>query len=268
MTERPLRVAIIGYGVVGRATETILNPAAEVLVIDPDVEPPADPRADVAIIASPCADGRVDCTSFVGFTEAPVVFVRSTVTPKALVDLEAALPGSIVVSWPEFLTERIAMIDVRHPDKVIVGVDSPQIVVAGQAFGRMIDPEVLESWRRRDLIAFVPRRAAALAKLGINALYMLKGLLFNALWDAAAGDEATYRAAIEVMAADHRLRVSHAVIWQDGYRGLGGKCLPKDTGILAGLTSPDGAAFLDAALAFNRALLEPAAALDMEGVTA
>jgi UDPglucose 6-dehydrogenase len=175
----------------------------------------------VCIIATPCADGYLDDPAWA--LQSDQVVVRSTVLPAAFDALRVGRRHH----WPEFLTEATADADVLAPDKLVWGTDDEtDVSLLVQLLGG-------HYWRLRDRAVITTLRASAVAKLGINAIYTAKVLLHNALWDAVDHDEGEYGALLAAEGHDKRLLVSHSDPWHGGYRGAGGKCLPKDTAILA-----------------------------------
>ena len=185
---------------------------------DPALALAASEPADVCVICCPCIDGMLPDV----LCPANEYVVRSTVLPAAF----DALPVDKRYHWPEFLTERTAERDALHPDKLIWGSDTP---VRGELMARRLLGTHFDSAP----FIWMPLEASCITKLGINTIYTAKVLLANALYDAVGGDESTYRYICRGLEFDKRICLTHTNIWQDGFRGAGGKCLPKDTGLLA-----------------------------------
>ncbi len=217
-----MNVTVQGAGVVGSVTAEILRSAGhEVSVHDPEQNFCACGHADVTVVCTPCLDGILPWT-----VPADVTVVRSTVLPDAF----DVLPVGRRHHWPEFLTERTARYDALHPDKLIWGSDLDE--TAAEQFARLllgahydVAPQVHMSVR-----------ASCVVKIGINSLYTSRVMLFNALYDAVGADMDDYESVCEGIGLDQRVHLSHHHIWQDGYRGAGGKCLPKDSRFLAEMT--------------------------------
>ena len=74
--------------------------------------------------------------------------------------------------------------------------------------------------------AVVTRTQAEWFKHAIAGWLSTKVTWFNQLFDALGPDFDPVRA---LMLADPRTGASHTNVWQDGYRGWGGKCFTKDT---------------------------------------
>jgi UDP-glucose 6-dehydrogenase len=66
-------------------------------------------------------------------------------------------------------------------------------------------------------------------KLGGNSFFAYKVAFANNLYDVCEKSGIDYKTVLEGMAADKRIGRTHLKIVHNGYRGYGGKCLPKDT---------------------------------------
>ncbi len=100
--------------------------------------------------------------------------------------------------------------------------------------------EVLDLLPRARFETVMPARAAELVKYASNAFLAVKVIFANELFDlcgALAADYADVRAGL---AADGRIGASHLDVHDGGYRGYGGKCLPKDTMALLGFAEDIG----------------------------
>lgn len=264
-----MRVVIVGYGVVGRATHSILNAeTCRVDIFDPDQGYSCNQEGvDVAIVCTPCLDGDIDCiASLEAFSPSlKHIVVRSTVIPSALKELTKEFPGVEIHFWPEFLSEDTAMRDVKSPDKFIWGNDSiaslaentppfttstwssstssqaMAISSSGQpttwvplpdaqsAPWATCLPGLLVSLDRQPKVRYVSLEAASLIKLAINTYYSMSVAFYNSVFEATKQDKAMYNYVLDGMHADSRIKVTHSEIFDKGYRGAGGKCLPKDT---------------------------------------
>jgi UDPglucose 6-dehydrogenase len=125
--------------------------------------------------------------------------------------------GSEVVSNPEFLREGMAVEDSLHPDRILVGAESPWAFgVMRELYRPLIDNgcRVIET----DI------NTAELAKHACNAFLALKISYANALARVCELAGADVVAVAEVMGSDPRIGPSFL---QAGL-GYGGSCFPKD----------------------------------------
>jgi UDPglucose 6-dehydrogenase len=122
-----------------------------------------------------------------------------------------------VVSNPEFLKEGAAVKDFMHPERVILGCDSPR---AEAILRRLYAPFV----RSRDRIFTMRPREAEMTKYASNALLATKISFMNEiaeLCDKLDVDVEKVRAGV---GADSR--IGHAFLYPGV--GYGGSCFPKD----------------------------------------
>lgn len=241
-----MRIIVQGAGVVGAVTKEILEQAGhQVAVHDPALGLEASGKAEALVVCTPCLRGLLDPLPDV---ECRHVVVRSTVFPAAFDEL----PAGRRHHWPEFLTERTAAEDARHPDKLVWGSDEP---IRGQIFARALLGDHFKSAP----FIWMPLRASCLTKIAINTIYAAKVVMANAVYEALDGDEGDYLFVLRGLAADQRINLTHTQIWQDGFRGAGGKCLPKDSRFMAELLGPRTTGM------FVRALVETNRQLMMTG---
>ena len=69
---------------------------------------------------------------------------------------------------------------------------------------------------------------AELVKVGLNSLYTIKVVFGNELYDICQKYGADYYKLLQAFKLDKYINPMHLDPLYDGYRGAGGKCLPKD----------------------------------------
>jgi UDPglucose 6-dehydrogenase len=133
-------------------------------------------------------------------------------------DLAPVGPDAALAWNPEFLREGFAVEDTLHPDRLVVGVTSPQ----AETVLRAVYAPILDSdntpWITTDLAT------AELVKVSANAFLATKISFINAIadvCDAAGGDVTTVAEAI-----GHDARIGPRFL--SAGLGFGGGCLPKD----------------------------------------
>ncbi|KKL20178.1 hypothetical protein LCGC14_2458050 [marine sediment metagenome] len=62
-----------------------------------------------------------------------------------------------------------------------------------------------------------------------NAYYATKVIFFNEMFDMMKKTVGDYETVRSIVVEDKNVGNSHSFIFHKGYRGFGGKCLPKDT---------------------------------------
>lgn len=188
--------------------------------------------------------------------------IKSTIVPGTTVRLQAQFPDIHIVHSPEFLREKQAAEDTRHPKRTIIGVPerSPQY--------EALTAQILAVVPHSPYVLVCTAAEAELIKYGGNTFLAMKVVYMNLLYDLAAAVGAEYDVVATAMAADPRIGESHMqVIDSSGHpgavagRGAGGHCFPKDLKALAdqfeALCGDDelGIAWLRTMEAKNRQLL-------------
>ncbi len=126
-----------------------------------------------------------------------------------------------ICSNPEFLREGSAIQDFTHPDRVLVGTDSPR---ARDVMERIYRPLAL----RGSPVMFVSRESAELAKYAANAFLALKISFINEIADLCEQVGADVQEVASAIGRDRRIgdKFLHPG------PGYGGSCFPKDVAAL------------------------------------
>ena len=235
-------VAIIGLGVVGNALRNHLESSrCDVRIFDPAKghgDGAQMQEADIAFICvpTPYTPGRGFDDSYLHdavrrLTGSKTIVIKSTVLPGTTDLLQQRYPQHRFLFNPEFLREATAAERLINPDRQIVGCTEES---AGDA------------WR---VIAMLPRapfericaaREAEMAKYMANAFLAVKVIFANEMFDLCTRLRIPYEGARDIAAADPRIGESHLRVFDGGYRGYGGKCLPKDSKALLDLARSTG----------------------------
>jgi UDPglucose 6-dehydrogenase len=179
-----------------------------------------------------------------------VVVVKSTVLPGTTEKLQSRFPQHRVLFNPEFLREASANDDFINPDRQIVGYCNDDTDVASA---------VLSTLPRAPHEAVVPAAVAEMTKYATNSFLALKVIFANELYDLCEALDVDYELVKHGFGVDQRIGASHLDVHDAGYRGYGGKCLPKDTMSLLDLADELGIAMklLEAAHDVNARLRQP-----------
>jgi len=148
-----------------------------------------------------------------------VVVIKSTILPGTTEMLQKKYPRHKLLMNPEFLTEETADQDMSYPDRQIVGYTEKSHDVAGD----LIQLLPLAPFER-----ILPATEAELVKYFGNTWFSVKVSFANQMYDICQALGADYDRMVEASAADKRIGRTHLNVWHKGYRGYGGKCLPKD----------------------------------------
>ncbi len=149
-----------------------------------------------------------------------IVVIKSTVRPGTTETLQKDYPRHRFLFNPEFLTEVSADQDMNYPDRQIVGYTDQSYTVAG---------DVMHLLPLAPFERIIRAREAEMVKYFGNTWFSTKVVFANQMYDLCQALGADYEVVKESAAADKRIGRTHLDIFHKGYRGYGGKCLPKDT---------------------------------------
>jgi len=148
-----------------------------------------------------------------------IIAIRSTLMP-GMIDEFAKEYNREFVFLPEFLRERSALEDEIHPHKIVVGTGK---VETFRLFEKIFEPII-----DNNKILMIKPVEAELLKVALNALYTVKVVFGNELYDICQKYGADYYKLFEAFKLDKYINPMHLDPLFDNYRGAGGKCLPKD----------------------------------------
>jgi len=184
----------------------------------------------IAVGTPPDEDGSADLTHVLDvattigrhMNRPKLVVTKSTVPVGTAQKVRAAIAAQTTTSFqvcanPEFLKEGAAVEDFMKPDRVIVGVDSPE---AAQLIGELYAPFV----RTGNPIIFMDLASAEMTKYAANAMLATRISFMNQmarLCDAVGADVTLVRKGI---GSDRR--IGPAFLFPGP--GYGGSCFPKD----------------------------------------
>lgn len=149
-----------------------------------------------------------------------IVVIKSTVLPGTTGALQKEYPQHKFIFNPEFLTELTADQDMRYPDRQIVGYTRESYSVAG---------DIMQMLPMAPLERIMPATEAEMVKYFGNTWFATKVVFANQMYDVCKALGIDYDTVRDAASADKRIGRSHLVVHHKGYRGYGGKCLPKDT---------------------------------------
>ena len=227
-----MKVGIIGNGFVGEAQAFAFSLSNKVLIYDTDPKRSFNTleevhSADFIFVAVPTPmfkDGTQD-TKYIDsvFTHAnkgPIYIIKSTVLPGTTASLQEKYPELSIVFSPEFLTERIAKLDMMMQARIIFGGDKELTDKVQELYeGRFMNRHFIHT----------DSTTAEFIKYMNNCFFATKVSLLNEYKRLADTMGIDWRTAMHGFAADGRVGDSHMQVpGPDGKMGFGGACFPKD----------------------------------------
>lgn len=229
-----MRLAIVGWGSVGKSAVQGLSPYHDVVGYD------IDGRGDwsdvlssevslVCVSTDAAADGKLDMSNVhdvakrlaTGGYEG-LVIVKSTLQPGTMDRLEKSHPFLRLVYMPEFLREKDAVEWFANPDRLVVSGEDRDVEVALSCFEWV--PESIPRIRMKHL-------EAELGKLAHNAYIATKVTFTCEIERICHSKGANPIPVMETVWTDRRVN-NHSHL-TPGLGGFDGKCVPKDTSALA-----------------------------------
>lgn len=237
-----MRLGIVGHGFVGSAVNQGFTRDCDKFVVDPKHNNNSikdlikfQPEATFVCVPTPQSDtGEANTDIIVSvLTELNLykdhlVIIKSTVPAYKLKEFTESFKSINIVYNPEFLTEKNYIEDFRNPPMHVFGGDRKHTEQAEQIYR---DHSVCKSCPvfHTDIVT------ASFVKYSINSFLATKVTFFNELYDAyqSAGGK-DFRELTDIVSTDPRIGKSHLrVPGNNGERGYGGSCFPKDTAALA-----------------------------------
>ena len=246
-----MKVAIIGYGFVGKALKNGLKTNLEIFIVDPnlntDINDLKDFEPDIIFVCVPTPmndDGtqniqilKTVVNKLYEFNNSALIVLKSTVLPNYLTEIAKKIPK--IVYNPEFLRENFSNEDFINSNLIIFGGNEVSTKNLGN-FYRNHTKCVHTEYQFTDLIS------ASLIKYSINTFLSTKVIFFNELYKIFnnSNPNESWKNFIEIMAVDPRIGPSHMQVpGHDGKLGFGGPCFPKDNNALLEYSKQVGAPF-------------------------
>ncbi len=200
----------------GMGSDDLINEAEVVFICVPT---PYQPGAGFDDSALEDAIGRLRGSK--------VIVIKSTVLPGTTEAFQTCYSQHAFLFNPEFLRAAQAKTDFVQPDRQLVGYTAQSRHLAESIMSMLPDAPYM-----RSMVA----REAEMAKYMTNSFLALKVTFANELYDLSTALDIDFDVVRDAVAADERIGPSHLGVFDGGYRGYGGKCLPKDTKALLDLS--------------------------------
>ena len=232
-----MKIAIIGYGFVGKALKNAMQDNIEVKIIDPKLETKIseldnfNPKIIFICVPTPMnKDASQDISIVLNVLDdikkinlKSLLVIKSTVHPGFLTQIEKTFPN--IIYNPEFLREEFADMDFINSNLIVFG-------------GKKNLSNKLSTFYKdhtkckcKDHV-FTDVISASLIKYTINSFLATKVIFFNQIYDLfkTHNSSDTWDEFIEAVSKDNRIGKSHMQVpGPDGRYGFGGACFPKDT---------------------------------------
>jgi UDPglucose 6-dehydrogenase len=247
-------MVIAGYGFVGKAYEMFFNGRFEnIKIVDPqynDNTIDEDTKYLVVCVPTPQQDNGACNTSIVydvvkSAPDHAKILIKSTISLDGWNTLREAFPQKEICFSPEFLRAANYLNDIKDVDNVILSGDYS--FWADQY--SILYPNIKQH--------IVRPEEAILIKYFRNSFLATKVTFFNQLYDMCIATGVDFDQVRAGVAADTRIGYSHTVVApDDGVRGFGGMCFPKDTAALLKMAADKNINLntLEAAVEYNKTL--------------
>jgi len=221
------KVAIIGYGYVGKAIASLF-PDAVIYDIKPSLSDNKGKvnKCDLAFVCvpTPCKeDGSCDISALeeiISWLETRLIVIKSTVPPGTTANLSNKFMKNILFS-PEYIGETS-----YHPYKnmininfVILGGPKEEASRVAQIYTQVLGPKLK--------CYFTDSTTAELAKYMENCFFATKLIFCYEFFVIAEAIGVSYEDLREIWLADSRVSRDHTMVFRNNL-GFDGKCLPKD----------------------------------------
>ena len=246
-----MRVAIIGYGFVGKAVEFGIKNNVKTFKVDPnlgtEISELVNFKPNVCFICVPTPmndDGSQDTSilqkvidDLLLYSISSLVILKSTILPNYVNKFQKLIPD--LVLNPEFLRERHANQDFINSKLIVLGGPIESTKLAAN-FYKNYTKCIEDNYKHTDLVT------AALIKYSINTFLALKVTFFNQLHDvfSESHPQMNWKDFVDIIATDERIGHSHMKVpGIDGKFGYGGPCFPKDCNALIAYSEDIGKPF-------------------------
>jgi len=228
---KKVKIGIIGVGYVGGSMQAWLKKKRQVELFVYDKFKKLGSieevnRADVIFICVPTPyierDGFDDSAvhdALSNVNKGKIVVIRSTVVPGSTEKYQKLFPSLSILFSPEFLVAKTAIHDFAHPLRQIIGYTRKS---------KKLTTNILRLLPKAPFTKTLPATEAELIKYFGNTFLATKVIFANQMYDLCQAFGADYENVLNGAGADPRIGHTYFNVLQDGYRGFGGACLPKD----------------------------------------
>lgn len=227
------KIAIIGYGVVGKGMERLFKKHFNVRVYDIATQPNKElvKGCDLAIICVPTNElpnGNADISNVeevISWIDAPLILIKSTVPPTTT-DMLVKKYGKNICFSPEYMGESSYFTPFwKYPDPE--DARGHTFVIIGGKKASEIANYFMKVMSVDTVYSLCSAVEAELTKYMENCFFATKIAFCNEFYNIAKTLGVEYKKLRENWLLDPRINRNHTLVFEDN-RGFGGKCLPKD----------------------------------------
>ncbi len=240
MSDKELKIGIVGHGFVGKATDWGFSENTNKFIVDPkngtNIDQLAEFNPELIFVCVPTPMGKngIQDSSIIEAAvqelsakcRESIIVIKSTVLPSILEKIEKANPK--IIYNPEFLREKHANQDFMNSEMIIFGGDKN---IASQVSKFYLDHSRCKTKKH----IFMDISSASLVKYTINTFLASKVMFFNEMHEVfnKLKSNDSWELFIKTLSLDKRIGESHMnVPGHDAKKGFGGACFPKDTAAL------------------------------------
>lgn len=229
--KKKLKIGIIGLGTVGKTVKYWFDKETYPLFLYDKYKKIGSiqevNKAEIVFICVPTPfhekgkgyDDSAVIESFNILSDSKIVVIKSTILHGSTEKFQKKFPQHKVLFNPEFLRKKTSIKDFLKPHKQIIGYTSKS---------RRIAKKILKILPRAPYQRIIPSKEAEMVKYFGNCFLAMRVVFANQIYDLCQVLGINYNLVKEVAGYDPRIGHSHFNIFQDGYRGYNGPCLPKD----------------------------------------
>ncbi|MDD5547622.1 MAG: hypothetical protein PHN74_01815 [Candidatus Pacebacteria bacterium] len=230
------KIGIAGVGMVGKQVERWFEPKEnQVFVYDKfqklgSLEDLNKAEIIFLCLPTPYRDNNEEGTDLDAFKEVirffkePKIFVIKSTVPVGSTDkLQEEFSQHYFLHSPEFLTEVTAWDDFSKPYLQLIGYTEKS---------KKLAEGIMDILPKGEQSFISSAKVTEMFKFIRNVFPSIKIIFMNLIYDLCGPLGIEYDEVKKIMAADKWIGTSHLEVVHKGYRGFGGKCLPKDLRML------------------------------------
>lgn len=255
-----MKIAIAGYGYVGKAVHATVKRWHETIIVDPGFDEYNNNKIDdtcngvIICVSTPEADdGSCDMTNVIDVINTTPkkvpILIKSTISIEGWLQINADFPDHYICFSPEFLRAETAIEDFQKQETIYISIEKSgshkhwQKMFKGCMYGKKYD--------------FKDAKELILAKYFRNSFLATKVSFFNQIYDLCKAKNMDYEAVRQVVGDDNRIGHGHTTVTEE--RGFGGHCFPKDTSAIVETAKNDNVdlTLIEEAIKYNGTIRKP-----------